>query len=63
MVEYSGDEFVLGGYDGDDVVSVLVFLGVGDILSLLDVEVASDLGEKDAECHDKNTPGFIDDIP
>jgi hypothetical protein len=41
IVKDSGDEFVLGGDDADDIVPVLVLFVFCDILSFFDVEVTS----------------------
>lgn len=63
IVKNSGDEFVLGGDDGDDIVAVLVLFVFCDILAFFDVEVTSYFGEEDSESNYNNTPGVVDDVP
>ena len=63
VMENGWDEFVLGGDNGDDIVSVLVLFVSGDVLALFYIEVASDFGEEDSEWENNNTPCVVDDVP
>ena len=56
-------ELVLGGDDGDDIISVLVLLILSDTLTLFNVEETSDFGEEYSEGDNNNTPSVVDDIP
>lgn len=57
------EEFVLGGNDGDDIITVLIFFVLGDSLALSDIEVTSDFGEENCKSDHNNTPGVVDNIP
>lgn len=57
------NQFILGGYDGDNIVSVLVFLVLGDILSFPHIKIPGDFAQEDSKGDNNNTPCVIDDIP
>ncbi len=63
IIKDGSDQFVLGGDNSKDIVTVLVLIIFGDVFAFFDVEVPGDFVEKDSEGDDYDTPSVVDDIP
>jgi hypothetical protein len=63
IIKDSFDQFILGGDNSNDIITVLVLIIFSYFFAFFYVEVPGDFREEDSKGDNYDTPGVVDEIP